>query len=85
MKYLAALSALFSLNASASYTVRPISYSPAPVAHSWFCTANGYDYNGQLQSVSGGLKATESEASRDAVRACRSLFSVCRVSSCFQE
>jgi len=73
---------LASLTASASYTIRPVA---APVHHTWFCTADGYDYGGRLRSISGGLKATKRDAAREAVRACVGFYTSCAVSSCFQE
>jgi len=86
MKTLMILAAsLISANAFASYTVRKVSYTPPSMTHAWFCTADGYDYNGQLHSVSGGLKPSQEEASRDAIRACHTMFSVCQAASCFQE
>jgi hypothetical protein len=77
--------ALFALDASASYSVRPIAYTPPMVKHTWFCEANGYDYNGTRHSVSGGLKPTQADATRDAIRACQALFTVCQVGTCIQE
>lgn len=85
MKTIITLAALFSANASASYTVRNVSYTSPRVKHAWFCTADGYDYNGQRHSVSGGLKPTQQEASRDAIRACQTLFTICQVATCTQE
>ncbi len=68
--------------ASATYSLRP---SPAPAQHTWFCTADGYDYNGVQRSISGGLKGSRPEAANDALRVCRGFYSACSVASCFQE
>jgi hypothetical protein len=75
--------ALLASPAFASINVRPA--ADTVVRHVWFCTADGYDYNGTLRSISGGLKGSKGEAARDAVRACQGFYSGCRTASCFQE
>jgi hypothetical protein len=70
------------LFAHASYTVQP---QQPPVKHTFFCTADGYDYNGRLRSISGQLKNSELEAQQDALRVCRGFYTNCEVASCFQE
>lgn len=66
-------------------------YFPAPqeqekaMTKRWFCTADGYDWNGKLQQVSGDYAPTEAEAVESAVAICRSWgYGGCMARSCFQ-
>lgn len=50
----------------------------------WFCTADGYNFQNELVSVSGEYMPTEEEARESAKRTCHSYgLSVCQVRSCF--
>ena len=83
MKIFLMTSLLGSPFAQASLHLRPASETEQRQV--WFCTADGYDYNGTLRQISGGLKGSRFEAAQDAERACRSFYTSCRVASCFQE
>ena len=51
---------------------------------SWFCTADGYDQNNQIRSISGEYKPTKKLAEQSALRSCNGFYMGCRVRSCFQ-
>ena len=52
---------------------------------SWFCTADGYDGNNVLRSVSGEYMPTQREAERSAVSSCLNFgYMACGVRSCFE-
>jgi hypothetical protein len=53
--------------------------------HRWFCTADGYDQNNQIRSISGRLMPTQKLAERSAVQSCQGFYMGCRVRSCFQQ
>lgn len=82
-KTILVLTLLFGANAHASLTMRPVAESTPH--YNWFCTADGYDYNGERRSISGGLKSSKEQAEQDALRACQGFFMACQVGSCFQE
>lgn len=57
----------------------------AATPHSWFCTADGYDHDNRLRSISGRLMPTQKQAEQSALQTCRGFYMACSVRSCFQE
>ena len=53
--------------------------------HAYWCTADGYDHENRLRSISGDLEPTRERAQQSALRLCRQLFMACRLGSCFQQ
>jgi hypothetical protein len=61
------------------------SYKTTASQYLWWCTADGYDHDNRLRSVSGPNRKTESEARTAAVQQCNSLgYMGCQSRSCFQ-
>ncbi len=49
----------------------------------WFCTADGYDYEGQLQTVNGEIRPTKKAAEESALSTCRGFgYRTCMVKFC---
>lgn len=54
-------------------------------AHVFWCTADGYDHEGKVRSVSGPNEPTRQRAEQSALKLCRQFFGICQLRSCFQQ
>lgn len=70
---------------SALLFVSPLALADDSSGHQFWCTADGYDHDNRLRSISGDVEPTRAKAEQSALRLCRQLYMACQLRSCFQQ